>query len=181
MSLWSQPGASALLCWLGSGAWRARGCATGRTQNQQDKSDRVSCWSCPASLPRFVTPLHSSPALFVLFLKCFSHPWEKLPKFPAASTAPLLYTGTRSPEHCCSTAVLLVPEAVCDREPLCLSLWALSCPRHLTFHGHTGVPVPCTLLPFLGASQACAVLSTCWKGSEGKTTILQPFSEPVVH
>lgn len=37
-----------------------------------------------------------------------------------------------------------------------------------------------TLLPSLGASQA---RTACWKGSGGKTTILQPFSEqlPVIH
>lgn len=42
------------------------------------------------SLLRFVAAAFVTPVLSVLFLKCFSHPWEKLQKSPAASTAPVL-------------------------------------------------------------------------------------------
>lgn len=35
--------------------------------------------------------------LFVLFLKCFSHPWDKLQRSPAASTAPLLSHRDQNP------------------------------------------------------------------------------------
>lgn len=181
MSLWCQPAAWALLWWPG---WRAWGCATARTQNQQDKSGRVSCWPCPASLPHFVTLLQSSPLLFVPFLKCFSHPWEKC-RSPLQPAQPLCcYTGTRSPEYWCSTWPSVVPEAVWDTEPLSLPLWALSCPRPFTFHGHPGVP--CSLQH----THCCHswepprhLLSTWRKGAEGETTILQTFSEqlPVSH
>lgn len=101
------PFGPSLLWWLGWGAWRARG------QDQQDKWDRLSCWSCPASLLHFATLLCSSPVLFVLFLKCFSHPWEKLQKSPAGSRASVL--SHREQNHW--VLMVLVPGAVCDTDP----------------------------------------------------------------
>lgn len=148
MSLWCQP--AAMMAGLGG-----PGGPGARTQNQQDKCDRVSCWPCPASLPQFVTLLQSSPVLFVPFLKCFSHPWEKLPKSPAASTAPLLLH--REQKHW-----VLVQHRAVSATRGCVGHWA-PFPASLgpSPSMDTAVfPVPCsthTLLPFLGASQARAV------------------------